>query len=294
MGAPGVVREVLRGQSSVSTAEGLTEIVLAVLAELGQGPGGSLPVGVGLAGLVDRTGRLVYGPNVAVRDLPAAAVLTSALGRQVRVLNDASAATLAEHRLGAARGHDDVVMLTLGTGVGGGAVVAGRLLEGAHGMAGELGHLVIEVDGRDAPSGIRGTLEAYASGSALVRAAAEVAAAGVPGAAPLDAPGVIEAARSGEGWAIGLIAEVGRHVGIGAASVAAVLDPSIVVVGGGAGAAMAPWLLGPARESFAAHQLGAAHRPEVPIVAADLGDDAGVIGAALAALDAAGGPEEGR
>jgi glucokinase len=281
----GTASEVVREPSSVASGTALVASLLAALDALGEGANGHLPVGVGLAGLVDRSGRLLYGPNVGVRDTPVAALLADALGRPVRVVNDASAAVLAEHRAGAARGHDDVVMLTLGTGVGGGAVVAGRLLEGAHGMAGEFGHLVIAAGGRDAPSGVPGTLEAYASGPALERDAVEALAAGVPGAAALDAPGVVSAARDGAPWALRLIERIGHHVGIGAASLAAALDPAIVVIGGGAGQAMAPFLLDAARRSFRSHLMGADMRPPVPLVAAELGDDAGLIGAGLAVLE---------
>ena len=285
VGADGLVGPVLRGRSVTDDATVLVGDVLRQLEELGQGPGGDLPVGLGVAGLVDRDGSLRYGPNVGLRDAPLGRLLGAALGRSVRVVNDASAAVVGEHRIGAARGHDDVVMLTLGTGVGGGAIVAGRLLEGAHGMAGELGHLVIVEGGRDAPSGIAGTVEAYVSGTAIGREARAAVEAGAAGARAVDAPEVVAAARAGEPWAHELLATVGRRLGITIASVVAVLDPAIVVVGGGAGEAAAPWLLPAARDAFAAHLMGAAHRPAVAIVPAELGDDAGVIGAALLAAE---------
>jgi len=176
-------------------------------------------------------------------------------------------------------------MLTLGTGVGGGAIVAGRLLEGAHGMAGEFGHLIIAEGGRDAPSGIDETVEAYVSGTAIAREARAAVDAGSVGARAVDAPAVVAAAREGEPWAHELLATVGRRLGITIASIVAVLDPALVVVGGGAGEAAAPWLLPAARAAFVAHLMGAVHRPVVDIVAAALGDDAGVIGAALLAAD---------
>jgi len=285
VGADGLVGPVLRGRSVTDDATVLVGDVLRQLVELEQGPGGDLPVGLGVAGLVDRDGSLRYGPNVGLRDAPLGRLLGTALGRSVRVVNDASAAVVGEHRVGAARGHDDVVMLTLGTGVGGGAIVAGRLLEGAHGMAGELGHLVIVEGGRDAPSGIEGTVEAYVSGTAIAREARAAVEAGAAGARAVDAPQVVAAARAGEAWAHELLATVGRRLGITIASVVAVLDPAIVVVGGGAGEAAAPWLLPAARDAFAAHLMGAAHRPAVGIVPAELGDDAGVIGAALLAAE---------
>jgi glucokinase len=288
VGEDGLVGPVLRRSSEVDHAGALVAAILAALEDLGQGPGASLPVGLGMAGLVDREGRLRYGPNVGVRDVPLAQRLRDALGpeRTVRVVNDASAAVVGEHRAGAARGHRDVVMFTLGTGVGGGVVVDGRLLEGAHGFAGELGHLVIHEGGRDAPSGVPGTVEAYASGTAIEREVEEALAAGSPGARTADASEVVGAATAGEAWALAVLARVGTRLGIAIASVVSVLDPSIVVVGGGAGDAAAGFLLPVARASFAAHLMGAAHRPIPDVVAAELGDDAGVIGAGLLAADA--------
>lgn len=290
VGAAGVVGAVLRRRSEVDDPEALLAALVAVLEELGAGPGPGLPVGLGMAGLVDREGRLRFGPNVGVRELPLAALLRGALGagRTVRVVNDASAAVVGEHRVGAARGHRDVVLLTLGTGVGGGVVVDGRLLEGAHGFAGELGHLIIAEGGRDAPSGIAGTVEAYTSGTAIGREAQEAVTAGLPGARAVDAPGVLAAARSGEPWALAVLERVGVRLGVAIASVVSVLDPSIVVVGGGAGDAAAPFILPAARDAFARNLMGADHRPLAPIVAAALGDDAGLIGAGLLAVEAEG------
>jgi glucokinase len=263
--------------------------VIDALEELGQGPGGHLPVGLGMAGLVDRDGRFSYGPNVGVQDVPLAGLIRTALGdesRTVRVVNDGAAAVVGEHRVGAARGHRDVVMLTLGTGVGGGAIVDGRLLEGAHGFASELGHLIIVEDGRDAPSRVRGTVEAYASGTALAVEAEEAVAAGLAGARPLDARGVVAAAAAGEAWALEVLARVGSRLGVAIASIVEVLDPAIVVIGGGVGDAACSFLLPAVRRAFGAHLVGSAHRPLPPIVAAELGDDAGVIGAGLLAADA--------
>ena len=287
VGADGRIGPLVRRPSEVAAAGPLVTAVAAAVAELDATAGRPLPVGLGVAGLVDRTGTLRYGPNVGVRDAPLGDLLTTALaGRRVRVVNDASAAVVGEHRAGAARGHDDVVLLTLGTGVGGGVIVDGRLLTGAHGFAGELGHLVIAEHGRDAPSGIPGTVEAYTSGTAIAREADEAVAAGRDGARRADAPAVVAAAAAGERWAADVLTTVGERLGIAVASVVAVVDPSIVVIGGGAGDAAAPFLLPAARRAFAAHLLGADHRPQAALVPALLGDDAGLIGAGLLAADA--------
>lgn len=245
-----------------------------------------LPVGVGFAGLVTRDGGFLYGPNVGVGQTPLRELLEEATGRQVHVLNDATAAVVAEHRVGAARGHEDVVMLTLGTGVGGGVISGGQLLLGAHGLAGELGHIIVEDGGRPAPSGIRGTLEGYASGRAVATAAAAAAARGDLGARALDAPGVVTAAADGEGWAVALLEDVGHWLAVGIASLAAVLDPTIVVIGGGAGVAMAPWTLPVIRAELPDLLMGGRVRPAIEVTVARLGDDAGLVGAALAAGDA--------
>lgn len=289
VGHDGLVGPVLRRPSEVEDVGALVTTILGALDDLEAGTGADLPVGIGMAGLVDREGRLRYGPNVRVREVPLAELVTDALGprRTVRVLNDASAAVVGEHRAGAARGHDDVVMFTLGTGVGGGVITGGRLLEGAYGLAGELGHLVIAMGGRPALSGVPGTVEAYASGTAITTEAEEAVTSGLAGARPADAPAVVAAARAGEAWALAVLEQVGARLGVAIASVVAVVDPSIVVIGGGAGDAAGPFLLPAARTAFVANLMGAEHRPVAPVVAAALGDDAGVIGAGLVAADAA-------
>jgi glucokinase len=290
VGVEGPVGPVIRRASEVAVASELVASVVAVLEELDAGPGSPVAVGLGMAGLVDRDGRVRYGPNVGIREAPLAQLLREALGdpdRTVRVVNDASAAVVGEHRVGAARGHRDVVMFTLGTGVGGGAIVDGHLLEGAHGFAGEFGHLIISEGGRDAPSGIPGTVEAYVSGTAMAREAAEAVDAGLAGARAVNSRGVVAAAVAGESWASTVLERVGARLGLAVASVVSVLDPSIVVIGGGAGDAAAEFLLPAARASFAEHLMGSVHRPLPPLVPAALGDDAGLIGAGLIAADAA-------
>jgi glucokinase len=294
--ADGLVGPIVRRESEVDDLDLLIASIVDVLEELGAGPGRTIPVGIGMAGLVERDGRFSYGPNVGIGAVPLGSLLIDALGdedRIVRVVNDASAAVVGEHRAGAARGHRDVVMFTLGTGVGGGAVVDGRLLEGAHGFAAEFGHLVIVEGGRDAPSGIRGTVEAYTSGTAIGREAADAFAAGITGAPVSGSREVVAAAAAAEPWALSVLEDVGSHLGVAIASVVSVLDPSVVVIGGGAGDAACEFLLPAARRSLAAHLIGAEHREVPPVVPAQLGDDAGVIGAALIAADAAAAAHDG-
>jgi glucokinase len=283
VGPRGAVGPVLRRRSRTDSGPTLVADVAAAATELD--PTGTLPLGVGMAGLVARDGRFLTGPNVGVRDVPLAADLAAATGRAVTVLNDATAAVVGEHRLGAAVGHDDVVLLTLGTGVGGGIVAGGRLVHGAGGFAAELGHIIVEPDGRAAPSGIPGTLEGYAAGPAVARAAS-AAERGPAGGPPLDAVGVVAAASDGEAWAVDVLAEAGRRLGIALATLVNALDPAMIVIGGGFGTAAAAWLLPAAREVLASHVLGADLRAVPPVRVAALGDDAGLLGAGLAALDA--------
>lgn len=274
-------------------ADGFGEALLASLDELVGRLGRRLPVGIGIASMVDADGRLVYAPNLEVRGLALRERATEALDVPVVVVNDASAACLAEARTGAARGSDDVVLLTVGTGVGGGALVAGRLLRGAHGLATEFGHLVVAEGGRRCPCGTHGCLEAYASGRAIGAIAAERLADGRSSPAlarerVVDGTAVTRAARAGDPLATEVVTEAGRWLGVGIACLVNAFDPSVVLVGGGAGDALQQWLLPAARTSCDPRLLGSGHRVTPPIVAADLGDDAGVVGAALLALDELG------
>jgi glucokinase len=267
--------------------DALMAILDEMVAELD--PDGTAPVGVAIAGLVDRDGVFRYGPNVAARDLAVADRLAATLARPIVVVNDASAATVAEQRIGAAAGLDDVVMFTLGTGVGGGVIAHGRLVEGHHGMGGELGHLIVEDGGRRCPCGTAGCLEAYASGRAIeaaARARFEGGAAEiVTPATPLTGRAVVAAAQAGVADAIAVLEEAGRWLGVAIASMVSALDPGMVVVGGGAGVATAPWVLPAARASADERLFGRGWREPVRVEPAALGDDAGMIGAALLAFD---------
>ncbi|WGX94701.1 ROK family glucokinase [Nocardioides sp. L-11A] len=242
-------------------------------------------VGVGAAGYVaaDRS-TVLFAPNIAWRDEPLGADLARRTGLPVVVENDANAAAWGEFRHGAGRGADDQLMVTVGTGVGGGVVTGGRLLRGAHGVAAEIGHLCVVPDGLPCGCGNRGCLESYASGTALVRAARSApspaildAAGGDPAA--ITGPMVTAAAAAGDVVAIGHLADLGRWLGHGIASLVAVLDPAVVVVGGGVAAA-GDLLLAPVRAAFDSELTGRGHRPGPAIVPAALGNRAGVIGAA--------------
>lgn len=249
-----------------------------------------LPVGVGAAGFVSADGATVlFSPHLAWRREPLRQGLSERIGRPVLVDNDANGAAWAEWRFGAGRGESHLVCVTLGTGIGGGIVIDGRLVRGRFGIAGEFGHMVVVPDGLRCECGNRGCWEQYGSGTALVRAAREEAAGGSMLARPLveragsvdaiDGPTITEAAQAGDPFAIEQLATLGRWLGEGVASLAAVLDPAVVVVGGGVAAA-GDLLMTPLRAAFARELTGRGHRPELEIRVAALGNTAGLIGAA--------------
>jgi glucokinase len=257
---------------------------------------GVVAIGVGMAGLVDViSGVLLYTPNLVWRNVPLADGLGGRFGLPVTVDNDATAAAWAESRLGASQGCDDSLFVGVGTGIGGGIVAGGRLVRGAHGLAGEIGHIIVEPGGPLCGCGNRGCWEQVASGLAIARAGRRAvrdeprsAIARLAGGDPRRATGelVTVAAREGDEVAVAILAEVARRLGEGVAGLVNVFDPDVVVVGGGVGEA-GDLLFGPLREAFLATVEGADVRPEVPIVAAQLDNDAGAIGAALLALEAA-------
>jgi glucokinase len=231
-----------------------------------------------------------FSPHLSWRDEPLQAAVSSRLGLPVVVENDANAAAWAEWRFGAARGESHLVCITLGTGIGGGVLVDGELLRGRYGMAGEFGHMQVVPGGHRCECGNRGCWEQYASGNALVRESRELAAAGSPmahrlldlaGGDPerLSGPLVTQAARDGDQAAVELLTDVGQWLGTGLADLAAALDPGTFVIGGGVSDA-GELVLGPAREAFRRTLTGRGYRPEARIVQAELGPDAGLVGAA--------------
>ncbi len=247
-------------------------------------------VGVAAAGFVARRSTVVFAPNLAWRDEPLGAALQAAIGLPVVVENDANAAAWAEFVHGAGREVEDITMLTIGTGLGGGVITGGQLLRGPHGFAGELGHVRVVPEGHLCGCGNRGCWEQYASGRALVREAQALMTAPGPAAhrmlqmcggdpAAITGPQVTLAAQGGDAAAQGLLADLGRWVGEGAASMVAVLDSAVVVVGGGVAEA-GELLLGPARASLHRQLSARGHRPDPELRAAVLGNDAGMIGVA--------------
>lgn len=245
-------------------------------------------VGVAAAGFVDATGeRVRFAPHLPWLDEPVRARFESRWQAPVLLENDATAAAYAEATYGAGRGIDDVLMVTLGTGIGGGVVLGGRLHRGAGGMAGEFGHMRVVSDGIACQCGNTGCWEQYCSGSALVRYARErigtrptvleERCGGNP--ALLTGPMVTEAAEAGDLVAREAFAEVGHWLGQGLANLVAAFDPACVVVGGGVSAA-GDRLLEPARHVLQRTLVGGGHRTVPPVVAAALGPEAGMVGAA--------------
>ena len=250
-------------------------------------------IGVAAAGFVnaDRS-TVLFAPNIAWRDYPLEERVRALLKDDVRVVveNDANAAGWAEFRFGAGRDVQDMLMLTVGTGLGGAVVLGGNLVRGAWGVAAEVGHMRVVPDGHYCGCGNEGCWEQYASGSALVRdaQAALITAperarrllemAGGDGA-KLEGPHITDAATEGDPLAIELLAELGRWIGEGSASVAALLDPALVVIGGGVGAA-GELLLAPARHAFENSLSARGYRPLAEFQLAALSNDAGLVGAA--------------
>ena len=279
------------GERRVPTPVG-EESVLDAIASAATAVAGEsqiLGVGVGVPGLVDRNGVLRFAPNLpGVNDLAIRAELEARLGLPVKVDNDATCAAWGERQLGAAQGYDDVVLVTLGTGIGGGIVAGGRLVRGANGFAGEIGHMVIAANGSPCPCGQRGCWERYASGGGLGRLGQQAAAEGRAARVLARAGGDLElvrgehvtvAAAEGDAGAQAVMAELGWWVAQGLANLANVFDPEAFVLGGGLAEA-GELLLDPVRAAFTGLLTGASYRPPVAIVPATLGEHAGAIGAA--------------
>jgi glucokinase len=239
-------------------------------------------IGLGCPGVIDPASGALVGrtPHLPHWDsLPLRALLTERLGASPVVENDATLAALAEHRVGAARGARVSLTVTVGTGIGCGVVVEGRILRGAHGGAGELGHLPL--DGRfPCRCGVPGCVEPECSGSGLVARAAEA------GLAAPDAAAVFAAAAAGDPRAVRLIERMTDRLGALIAAAVQLLDPEVVVIGGGVSNA-GETLLAPLRAAVARYALES-HRHGMRVVGAALGERAGVVGAGLAAWEAAG------
>ncbi|MDZ7677099.1 MAG: ROK family protein [Acidimicrobiales bacterium] len=279
-----------RTSTPSSGAEIVSSIVQMVeeLAGEAQRPLGS--VGIGAAGLVDARGVLRFAPNLpGVVDLDLAGAVGSRVEAPVAVDNDATCSAVAEHRTGAARGTANAIVVALGTGIGGALIMDGEVRRGANHMAGEFGHLLVDPDGPPCGCGNRGCWEQYASGSALGRLGRDAASSG---RAPslldraegrldeIDGLAVTAAAVAGDQAAVAVLDDFARWVAVGLAGLVNIVDPELVVMGGGLVRA-GDLLLDPVRTHLDDLVMGAAYRPAVPVAPATAGDAAAAVGAAL-------------
>ncbi|MGI9053958.1 MAG: ROK family protein [Ilumatobacteraceae bacterium] len=274
--------------------DALIDALAEVAGELASSVEPGTDIGVGLPGLITTAGVLRSSPNLPdVVEFDLAGRLGARLDRVVRVTNDATAAAFSEWQVGAGRGVDDLVMVTLGTGIGGGVVAGGRLVVGANGFTGEFGHMVVDPYGPPCPCGRRGCWERYASGSGLAQLARVGAVGGrlanvvaMAGGDPALVRGehVQAAARDGDAGAIAVVDEFARWVALGLVNLTNALDPAMFVLGGGL-AEGADLYLGPIQRWFG-ELLYAPHlRPHPRLAFAELGEHAGAIGCALLAAE---------
>ena len=285
----------LRWAPTPAGAEGLEDVITGMVTALRADSGGRTgAVGLAVAGFVSTDRRHVrFSPHLPWREAAVAERVERRVGVPVLLEHDANAAAVAEHRFGAAGGAEVAVLVALGTGIGGALLVRGELYRGAHGVAPELGHLRLVPGGRPCPCGKRGCWERYCSGTALVTTTLELLARHGPAAGTLASEAatdpcritgrrVAAAARTGDPVALRAMGELARWLGEGLALVADLFDPEVVVVGGGVSES-APMFLDEAREHHAAVVTGSGHRPLARIRAAQLGEDSGIVGAALLA-----------
>lgn len=286
--AGAIVRE-SRVATPVSDPAALVTAVVDLVQELRQGHE-VLGAGVAMAGFIDhQQANVIYGTNFGWKNFPLKSEIESKLDIPVIIENDANAAGWAEYRFGAGQGHQHMVMLTLGTGVGGAIIVDGKMLRGGFGVAGELGHMRVVPDGIACGCGQRGCIESYASGTALLRTANELVDSGDPAgkrlaelkaqAGKLTGAEVYQALVEGDPGAVQLLNDLAGWLGQAIASLSAILDPEIVVIGGGVSQA-GELLLEPVRAAYRKYAPAGGFRPELAIVTAEFVNDAGVVGAA--------------
>jgi glucokinase len=289
-----------REASTGQTEDELVELLVREVSEAREARPDAVAVGLGIPATIDHdSGVAVSAVNLPLADLPIRDLVSDRVGLPVHVDNDANVAALAEHLYGAGRDAGDMVLLTIGTGIGGGLVLNGEVYRGATGAGAELGHTVIDINGPPCQGNCRGRgcIETMASGTAIGRegrAAAEadpdsVLAAMLAEGHPVDGKAVTEAALAGDPTAIAVFDLIGTRLGVALTSFANTFEPEVIVIGGGVMAA-GDLLLDPARRELQARAL----RPmnEIPVLAAELGPDAGMIGAAAMArieLERAGG-----
>ncbi|MCX8529106.1 MAG: ROK family glucokinase [Rhodoluna sp.] len=283
-----IVRE-LKVPTPASDSDAIADAVVALVEELSTGVEVAA-AGIAAAGFIDADRAVIrYAPNLSWRNEPFKAKLAARLSIPVFIDNDANAAGWAEYRFGAGTGVKHMIMLTVGTGVGGAVIVDGHMLRGGFGIAAELGHINMVSEGVLCGCGQKGCLESYGSGTALLKAAKALAASGDPRGArlaelerevgTLTGAEVYRAILEKDRGALDLLEDLGSMLGRAVATLVAVLDPELVVIGGGVSAA-GDLLLDPIRKAYLEHLPARGFRPELRIEAAQLVNDAGVVGAA--------------
>ncbi|MEK6276579.1 MAG: ROK family protein [Actinomycetota bacterium] len=292
VGVVGDDRDVLyrdKEPSSGLSSDQLLDTLEREIREAMEAQPGVAAAGLGVPCTIDRErGVAITAVNLPIREVPIRDRMRERLGIPVFIDNDANVAALAEHRFGAARGSRDAVMLTIGTGIGGGVVVDGELYRGSSGAASEPGHMVIDFDGPRCQGNCpnRGCLETFASGTALAREGRE-AAAREPDSAlgrlreeggDIDGRAVTDAARGGDPAAVAVVEEAGRRLGAGLSSLANIFEPEVIVLGGGVATAVGELMVSPAREELRSRALPPMN--ETPVKLAELGPEAGMFGAA--------------
>jgi len=289
-----------RERSGGEGEDELVELLVREVEEARAERSGIETIGMGIPATIDHEkGLAVAAVNLPIEDLPIRDLVVERTGLPTFVDNDANVAALAEHLFGAARGTENAVMLTIGTGIGGGLILGGEIYRGSTGAGAELGHMAIQMDGPGCQGNCpnRGCVEAFASGTALGREG-RAAAESVPDSTlgkllaageEVDGKAVTVAAQDGDETAIEVFDLVGSRLGVALASFANIFEPEVIVIGGGVIAA-GDLLLEPARRELEARALRPMNR--TPVVPAELGEDAGMIGAAAMArieLEKAGG-----
>jgi glucokinase len=288
-----VLLRVERPTDKSAGTKGIIEVVEDILERVPEGDAPSA-IGVGAAGFIDAsTGSMTFSPNLTYDDPHIADAVRARTSLPVVVDNDANVAVWGERAFGAARGLDHVVLLMIGTGIGGGFIVEGRLLRGSTGAGTEFGHTVVDPRGPECPCGLRGCIEQFASGGAIARAARRAAQEN-PKTTLVDFAGSIDAitakhvsraAREYDEVALEVMHDAGRWLGIGLSNIVNLFDPQTIVLGGGVIQAGESFL-GVARDTLAAMTAAQRRRP-MRLDVSTLGSDGGIIGAAALALDEA-------
>jgi len=267
----------------------ISQVASSCIANCGIG-GRPLAFGLAMATLVNsREGKSLRSPNLPeLNGLSVADAIGKQVGLKVLLENDATAAAIGEHWLGSSQKVDNSIFVTLGTGVGGGLILDGRVFRGADGTAGEIGHICVEPEGHQCGCGSRGCVEQYASATAISRIAEELAqkdqTSSLSGVAGVSSKDVYDAAKTGDGVGLETFRIMARYLGIALAGLVDVLNPNLIVIGGGAAGA---WdlFIDPVREEIVERAFGPPAKT-VQLVRASLGNSAGILGAARVALDA--------